>query len=128
MSENRFYICRICKNTVGLIHAGDKPLSCCGEWMVHMPPRNDNQWEDKHAPRVTVCKNKVTVDVGEVMHPQTDSHGISWIYLQTDRGGQRKCLEPNTKPSAEFAICDEKPTAAYAFCNMHGLWKTDIDG
>lgn len=126
MINDRFYICRICKNTVGLLHAGDKPLSCCGEWMTRMPLRNEKENEQKHTPRV-VCKNdKVTVDVGTVMHPQTDSHGISWIYLQTDRGGQRKCLAPNSKPTAEFSLLNEKPVAAYAFCNMHGLWKTDI--
>lgn len=126
--SNRFYICKVCKNTVGLIHAGEKPLSCCGEWMTHMPIRNEKEAEQKHKPRVTVANNKVTVDVGTVMHPQTDSHGISWIYLETDRGGQRKRLLPNTKPVAEFALYDEKPKAAYSYCNMHGLWKTDIDG
>lgn len=128
MSENRFYICRKCKNTVGLIHAGDQPLSCCGEWMTHMPIRNEKEYEQKHTPRVCYKDDRVTVDVGTVMHPQTDSHGISWIYLETDRGGQRKQLMPGTRPYAEFALKDERPTAAYAFCNMHGLWKTDIDG
>ncbi len=126
--SNRFYICRICKNTVGLIHAGEKPLSCCGEWMTHMPIRNEKEAEEKHKPKVTVSGNKVKVDVGTVMHPTTDSHGISWIYLETDRGGQRKRLQPGSTPTAEFALLNEKPTAAYSFCNMHGLWKTDIDG
>ena len=30
-------------------------------------------------------------------------------------------------PAAEFALtADEKPIAVYAYCNLHGLWKTDI--
>ncbi len=27
---------------------------------------------------------------------------------------------------ATFALTDERPVAAYAYCNLHGLWKTDI--
>lgn len=55
-----------------------------------------------------------------------EEHHIVWVYLQTDRGGQRKCLEVGKKPTVNFALVDEKPVAAYAYCNIHGLWKTDI--
>ncbi len=127
MSESRFYICKHCKNIIGVIHDEGGNLCCCDDKMTHLKPRNENEWEDKHAPKVKKTQNGIQVDVGEIMHPMTDSHGISWIYLQTDRGGQRKCLEPNTKPTANFSLNNEKPVAAYAYCNMHGLWKTDIN-
>ncbi|MBR6608242.1 MAG: hypothetical protein IKK98_06250 [Oscillospiraceae bacterium] len=29
-------------------------------------------------------------------------------------------------PEVIFALADEKPVAAYAYCNLHGLWKTDV--
>lgn len=51
---------------------------------------------------------------------------ILWVYLQTDKGGQRKCLEIGKAPVVTFALADEKPVAAYAYCNLHGLWKTEI--
>ena len=58
-----------------------------------MPIRNEKEAEQKHKPQVTVSGNRVKVDVGSVMHPMTDSHGISWVYLETDKGGQMKNLE-----------------------------------
>ena len=29
-------------------------------------------------------------------------------------------------PTVTFALADEKPVAAYAYCNLHGLWKKEI--
>ena len=55
-----------------------------------------------------------------------EEHHIVWVYLQTDRGGQRKCLEVGKAPTVTFALADEKPIAAYAYCNLHGLWKKEI--
>jgi len=46
--------------------------------------------------------------------------------MQTDKGGQRKCLKVGEAPVIKFALADEKPVAVYAYCNLHGLWKTDI--
>ena len=73
-----------------------------------------------------VKDSKVTVTIGSVEHPMTEEHHIVWVYLQTDRGGQRKCLEIGKAPVVTFALADEKPVAAYAYCNLHGLWKTEI--
>ena len=53
-------------------------------------------------------------------------HSILWVYLQTDKGGQRKCLEVGAAPTVSFALSGEKPLAAYAYCNLHGLWKAEI--
>ena len=25
------------------------------------------------------------------------------------------------------ALADEKPVAVYAYCNLHGLWKADVE-
>ena len=55
-----------------------------------------------------------------------EEHHIVWVYLQTDRGGQRKCLEVGKAPIVSFALTDEKPIAVYAYCNIHGLWKKDM--
>lgn len=81
---------------------------------------------EKHIPVVTVEDNIVTVTIGSVEHPMVEEHHIVWVYLQTDRGGQRKCLEVGKAPVVTFALADEKPVAAYAYCNIHGLWKTEI--
>ena len=49
-----------------------------------------------------------------------------WIYLETNRGGQIKYLNPGEDAMATFLLNDEKPKAVYAYCNLHGLWKKEI--
>lgn len=125
MNENRFFICEHCGNIVGMIHDAGKSLCCCGEKMKQLEPKADASAE-KHTPIVTVEKAVVKVDVGSAVHPMTDEHSITWVYLQTDRGGQRKFLKQGGEPAVSFALLDEKPIAVYAYCNLHGLWKTEI--
>ena len=126
MKETKFYICEHCGNIVGMIHdSGVRPV-CCGQKMTHLEAGVVEASREKHVPVVTVEGNTVTVNVGSVAHPMTEEHNISWVYLLTDRGGQRKNLAPDEAPVVKFALADEKPIAAYAYCNLHGLWKAEI--
>lgn len=124
MCETKFFICEHCGNIVGMIHSAGVPLMCCGQKMTKLEAGVKEASKEKHIPVVTVNNNLVTVTVGEVVHPMTEEHSILWVYLQTDKGGQRKCL--NGDATVTFALTDEKPVAAYAYCNLHGLWKKDI--
>ena len=126
MCENRFYICEHCGNLVGLIHNAGVPLICCGQKMTLLEPGTVEASAEKHIPVVTVEGHNVKVEVGSTPHPTTEEHSIQWVYLQTDKGGQRKCMEVGAPPVVTFALADEKPVAAYAYCNLHGLWKADI--
>ncbi len=126
MCETKFYICRHCGNIVGLIHNSGVPVFCCGEKMQPLEANTVEASAEKHLPVVTADGNTVKVAVGAVAHPMTDEHSIQWIYLQTTHGGQRKCLQPGDAPELSFALSGDKPVAAYAYCNLHGLWKTEI--
>ena len=126
MDKNRFYICEHCGNIVGMINDAGVPIMCCGQKMTKLEPGTSEASEEKHIPEVTVEGDLVTVTVGSVMHPMTKEHSISWVYLQTDKGGHRRNLSVENEPTVRFALCDEKPIAAYAYCNLHGLWKKDI--
>ncbi|MCB6364940.1 desulfoferrodoxin [Intestinibacillus massiliensis] len=126
MSEVRFFICKHCGNLVGMIHDAGVPMVCCGEKMTELVPGSVDASAEKHVPVISVEGDRVTVSVGSAEHPMVEAHYIEWIYLQTDRGGQRKCLEPGAAPKAVFALADEKPVAAYAYCNLHGLWKAEV--
>ncbi|WP_087065756.1 desulfoferrodoxin family protein [Intestinibacillus massiliensis] len=126
MSEVRFFICKHCGNLVGMIHDAGVPMVCCGEKMTELVPGSVDASAEKHVPVISVEGDRVTVAVGSAEHPMVEAHYIEWIYLQTDRGGQRKCLEPGAAPKAVFALADEKPVAAYAYCNLHGLWKAEV--
>ena len=124
--EQKFLRCSHCGNIVGMVHDAGVPMMCCGQKMTKLEPGTVEASTEKHLPVVSVNGDTVKVDVGSVAHPMTDEHSILWVYLQTDRGGQRKCLEVGKKPTVNFALADEKPVAAYAYCNIHGLWKTEI--
>lgn len=126
MSDNRFYVCEHCGNLVGVIHDAGVPLVCCGQKMTALEPGKVDASHEKHVPVVTVSGNTVRVEVGAVAHPMTEEHSILWVYLETDRGGQRKRLDVGGAPVVQFALCDEKPVAVYAYCNLHGLWKKEL--
>lgn len=124
--NERFFICEHCGNLIGMIHDAGVPMMCCGQKMTKLIPGTVDASKEKHIPVATVENNTVKVVVGSVEHPMAEEHHIDWIYLQTDKGGQRKNLEVGAKPEAVFALADEKPIAIYAYCNLHGLWKADI--
>lgn len=126
MKDTRFYICEKCGNTVGMIHASGVPLVCCGQKMTAIEAGTVEASREKHIPVVEVSEGKVKVIVGSVLHPMTEEHSITWVYLETDKGGQRKNLAAGEAPEVTFALADERPIAVYAYCNLHGLWKTEI--
>ena len=126
MKDIKFYRCEHCGNLVGMVNDAGVPLVCCGQKMTHLDPGTTDGAVEKHLPVVTVEGNTVKVEVGSVAHPMTEEHSIMWVYLQTDKGGQRKCLSVGEKPEVTFALYDEKPISVYAYCNLHGLWKADL--
>lgn len=126
MCDNKFYICEKCGNLISMIHASGVNPVCCGQKMTKLEAGVVDASREKHIPVVKVEDGKVTAIVGSVIHPMSTEHNIAWIYLETDKGGQRKCLKPDEEPRAVFALADEKPIAVYAYCNLHGLWKTEI--
>ena len=127
MKNNKFYICEHCGNLVGVINDSGVPMVCCGQKMTKIEAGVVEASREKHIPVAKVEGNKVTVTIGSVEHPMAEEHSILWVYLETDKGGQRKSLEVGKAPVVSFALTeDEKPIAAYAYCNLHGLWKTEI--
>ena len=120
------FICEHCGNLIEVVHDAKVPMVCCGQKMTQLIPGTVDASVEKHLPVVTVNGDKVTVEIGSVAHPMSEEHSILWVYLQTDKGGQRKNLEVGAEPKAVFTLCDEKPEAVYAYCNLHGLWKTEI--
>ena len=119
----KFFVCKHCGNMIGLLHDAGVPMMCCGEKMVELVPNTTDAAQEKHVPVATVEGNKVVVNVGSVDHPMAAEHWIQWVYLETDKGGHRKVLNPGEKPHVVFALTeDEKPIAVYEYCNLHGLW------
>ena len=127
MKNTKFYICPHCGNIVEMVHnAGPKPF-CCGQKMNELVPNTVEASGEKHIPAVQVGENRVEVNVGSVNHPMEEVHWIEWVQLITDQGSYRKWLNPGQAPNVKFLLGDEKPLAVYAYCNLHGLWKTELN-
>lgn len=124
--RQKFYFCKQCNNIIGLINNAGVPLVCCGDEMTELVPNTVDASAEKHVPIVKVNDNKVKVSVGSAAHPMIDEHFIEWIYIQTQKGGQRKTLKPGEEPEVEFALIDDKAEIAFAYCNLHGLWMTEL--
>ena len=124
--QQKFFICERCKNMVGFIDNHDVPLVCCGGPMTWLEPNTVEASVEKHLPAVEVSGNELHVAVGSVLHPMEEAHHISFIYVETECGGQRKAPKIGAEPKVSFCFTDDKPVAVYAYCNLHGLWKTDL--
>ena len=82
---------------------------------------------EKHLPVVEVKKDVVQAKVGADDHPMDEDHYITWVYLETTRGGSLRVLKPGDQPQVEFRLSDgERPLAVYEYCNRHGLWKAEL--
>ena len=125
-SKQKFFRCQNCGNMVGLIFDKGVPLVCCGEKMTELAPNTVEASNEKHLPAVTVSGNSVSVQIGSVLHPMESEHHITFVFVETELGGQRKSLSVGTEPKLTFSLSDDKPIAVYAYCNLHGLWKTEV--
>lgn len=128
MSKVRFFRCSHCGNIVTFFHDSGAPLTCCNDLMVELIPNSVDAANEKHVPTVTMSDGILTANVGSVDHPMLEEHHIEFLFLETQHGGQIKYLEVGSKPCAQFSLVDDKPVAVYEYCNLHGLWKVDIQG
>ena len=126
MKNTKFYICSHCGNIAEKINDSGVSMVCCGKKMDEIVPGVVEASHEKHIPVVSREGNVITVTVGSVIHPMAEEHSIEWIYLETDKGAQRKHLAPGEEPKARFVVDGETPVAVYAYCNLHGLWKTEL--
>ena len=126
-NNNRFYICEHCGNIVEMVNNAGVPLMCCGQKMTALEAGTVEASHEKHIPVVEHSGNTVTVNVGSVEHPMAEEHSILWVELVTDKGVQRKNLEVGKPPVVTFELSNENPIEVYAYCNLHGLWKTEVN-
>lgn len=122
----KFYRCKHCGNIITKIYDSGVSVVCCGDEMEEITANTVDASKEKHVPSVSVAGNIVKVEVGSVPHPMEEKHYIMWIYLHTKKGGQIKYLTPGEEPIAMFALEDDSLVAVYEYCNIHGLWKTEI--
>lgn len=121
----KFYRCNHCGNVIEKHVDSKVPVVCCGEKMQELVANTVDASTEKHVPVVTKVDDcTIKVQVGSVEHPMLPEHHISFIYVETENGGMKINLKD--KPEATFCTCSDKLVAVYEYCNLHGLWKTEL--
>lgn len=121
-----FYRCEHCGNVAVKVFDSDVPLFCCGEEMEKLEAGVTDAAQEKHVP-VVEGKETIHVQVGSVAHPMLEAHYITMIVLETKLGFQVRHLNPGDAPEADFVVAPgDEAVAVYEYCNLHGLWKTEL--
>lgn len=124
MSNLKVIRCEACGKIAVILKDSACPTKCCGEAMKELTANTTDAAQEKHVPVVTREGSRITVSVGSVDHPMIPEHYIEFIVLETKSGFRVAYLQPGDKPSADF-YAEEPVIAVYAYCNLHGLWKTE---
>lgn len=84
---------------------------------------------EKHVPYVAKDGDELKVQVGEVAHPMLENHWITNVWAEFEDGTiDKKTLKPGEQPVAVFDVKDKNgKVTVYEYCNLHGLWKKEID-
>ncbi len=123
----KFYKCMHCGNIAVKAFDSGVPLVCCGENMVELVADTQDASLEKHVPAVQMEGGRIHVNIGSIDHPMEEEHYIQFICLEKADGYEIHPLEPGDAPCCDFFLGEgEKPVAVYEFCNIHGLWKTDL--
>lgn len=128
--ELNLYYCEICKNLIEVLNTNPTvKVSCCGKEMKKIEPNTVDAATEKHIPFVNIEDNTLYISVGEVLHPMTNEHYISRIYVLDDLGNMQK-ISLNSSDTPEISVNfneNAKKLKIYSYCNLHGLWKKEID-
>ena len=125
--QPKFFKCAHCGQVISVLKDAGVPIVCCGQRMDRLIPNTTDAALEKHVPVAVRDENcTLTVKVGSVAHPMLEAHSIEWIYLHTASGGRRRILAPGEAPEAVFCVCQEEVLAVYAYCNLHGLWRSKL--
>ncbi|MEA2062076.1 MAG: desulfoferrodoxin [Gemmatimonadota bacterium] len=119
------YKCSACGNIVLVLHTGAGELVCCGRPMNLLTENTTDAAVEKHVPVVEKADGGIRIKVGSVAHPMQDDHYIEWIEVQVDGKTYHQFLGPGGAPEAFFAAVEGDRITVRAYCNLHGLWKSE---
>ena len=109
--------CSVCGNIVEMIEDKGVPVMCCGKPMDELKANTTDGALEKHVPVAEIADGNLHVKVGSMEHPMLAEHYITMILV-----------EAGEKPEGVFPLGDYKGKVhVYEYCNLHGLWKTDIE-
>ncbi len=121
----KIYLCKKCGNIVLKLEDESESLVCCGEKMELLIPGAVDGAVEKHLPIYEINDGKIKISVGSVIHPMSEEHYISFIILASNDNYLIKRLDFTSSPEVVFDY-NESYNKIYAYCNLHGLWLTEI--
>lgn len=127
MKNKRMFLrCELCGNIVGMINDSGVTPVCCGQKMTVLEANTVDASQEKHVPVATRKGNEIHVAVGSAKHPMEEEHYIQWIVIAGERMTQRYKLEPGEEPEATFLVTSDEALTVYEYCNLHGLWASEV--
>lgn len=127
-NDFEIYKCKICGGVVSVRNNGSGKLLCCRKKMILQKSNTVDTDFEKHVPVLEQVDDiSYKIKIGSIEHPMTNEHFIEWIeiFLSNDTSILRK-LYPFEKPEFIFAT-KANVVSIKAYCNLHGLWKKDIE-
>ena len=118
----RLFKCNKCGTVLFSMDSEPFVATCCGEDLVEQIPNSVDASFEKHLPTYTKEDGKIIAKVNHVME---EEHYIEWIMALSDKKEDVRYLEPGMEAVVEFEL--ENIKELYAYCNKHGLWKTEIE-
>ena len=97
-------------------------ITCCNEQMKVLVPNSVDAAHEKHVPTYKVYGEKIIVKIN---HPMDEDHYIEWIACVNENRERVKYLNPGDVPEVTFKHIPG--STLYAYCNKHGLWKTEVE-
>ncbi|MDD2403352.1 MAG: desulfoferrodoxin family protein [Victivallaceae bacterium] len=128
MKRSQVFKCADSKMVVEVLTGDDccENIECCGKAMQEMTANTVDASKEKHVPVASASNGGIKVKVGEVEHPMTDAHYIEWIEVVNGQYVNRKYLNPNEAPEAEFFVPMSSGLKLRIYCNLHGLWEKQL--
>lgn len=117
--------CKTCGAMVKVLancNSEDCGIKCCGETMELQKPNTVECAIEKHLPTYEKVEDEIFVKVNHVMEKE---HYIEWITLVKDNTEYTVKLYPEQNAEVRFKYIPG--STIYAYCNKHGLWKTDVE-
>lgn len=96
-------------------------IKCCGETMSKIYT-NEVAVDNKHIPEILRIEDEMYVKLN---HPMTKEHYISYVFKVRDNAIKRYTLYP--EQDAELRFKYEPESTIYIYCNIHGLFKLDVE-
>lgn len=100
----------------------DCGISCCGNKMSTLIPNSSGAAFEKHVPIYEVVGDKIKVSVN---HGMSDEHYIKFIALVNGSEYVKFDLKNSDEATALFNYIPG--STIYEYCNLHGLWKIDVE-